>query len=193
MGIRGIVARGAWRFLIYSTPPKEATGKTLTQLAPICQAVTISVGVRAPGIMGILALMAVCISRGAVWGVKQNCTPVSRAACKSAKVKRVPVPMVQWGNSWDSWVISCCGWWLFQVISMISKPPAAIASAIFSPWVRLGERITAIARFFANISRQCLSIADYFFQCLHKGRIGNTSSLGSVDSGRVLTTQGGDR
>src|ERR1700733_9149056 len=49
VGIMWIWGKGPLRAVRYLDPPIALAGKTLTTSAPACHAVTISVGVRAPG------------------------------------------------------------------------------------------------------------------------------------------------
>src|SRR5438128_11202 len=54
VGTKSICGKGPLRALMYFGPPTGPAGKIFTMSAPACQAVSTSVGVRAPGKQGLL-------------------------------------------------------------------------------------------------------------------------------------------
>src|SRR5215475_13695996 len=78
VGIIKICGKGAFHARMYLGPPTGPQGKIFTKSLPDSQAVTTSVGVRAPAIISLPALLTDLIVATLRLGLTINCAPASR-------------------------------------------------------------------------------------------------------------------
>jgi hypothetical protein len=92
VGMRGRSPNGP-RIAFNSPGPPADAGKTLTAAAPAFHATATSVGVKAPGIIGIPCSTAHRTTSRSVCGDTRNFAPAATAASASATDMTVPAPM----------------------------------------------------------------------------------------------------
>ena len=124
VGNRRICGKGPFNSFIKPGPDADA-GKTFTRSAPSFAALYISVGVYAPGKMGIFLSAQVRITVSTTTGVTIKPAPASSAASRSSGSHTVPAPMfilLPYCAQASRIIPEAPG--LFIVISILVKPAA---------------------------------------------------------------------
>src|SRR5215475_12641186 len=114
---------------MYRSPPTGPQGKTLTKSAPDRQAVTTSVGVKAPGSTTILFLAANSTISGFRDGAVIKLTPASMQRRALSTSITVPAPTITFGSDFTRWTINSTAPGIVIVISTIGMPLRVTASA----------------------------------------------------------------
>src|SRR5437763_110830 len=129
VGISSICGRGALTDLRYAAPPTAPAGKTFTASAPAFQAVTISVGVSAPGKTGTSSARQVSMVGTSSDGLTTKRAPASMQARAPSASRTVPAPMSASSprrRTRSAMTFTAPG--TVIVISRMGMPPARIAS-----------------------------------------------------------------
>ena len=98
LGTSGMSGNGPRHSRTNAGPTTDA-GKTLTAAAPARHAASTSLGVAAPGSVGIPRAAAQATSSGSVCGMTRNVAPASRACCAASIERTVPAPIASSGDS----------------------------------------------------------------------------------------------
>src|SRR5262245_56763377 len=92
VGIRSIGGNGTFKALMYFDPPTLSQGNTFTKSDPASHAVTTSVGVSAPGMIGLLYRLHISMVEDFNDGVTINSAPASMQARAVSGSRTVPAP-----------------------------------------------------------------------------------------------------
>lgn len=157
----GMSRNGPRSALMYSGPPMQFTGKTFTAVAPRSKAFCTSVGVSAPGIIGMPAVFEKRMISFRVFGVTMNSAPAARAFFRSLSWRTVPAPTVM-PNGFAACLrhaIIASASSVFMVTSIAFRPHAAAVFAQASSAPRgMSRRIPMTGTGFINSRKSMLLV-----------------------------------